>query len=291
MGILIESTALSTEPDLRSSIAHAGQAGRECLKAAGRSPQDVGLLINAGVFRDDNMAEPGMATIIQKEVGINLDYCAGRIPATSFDLINSACGVLNAVQVASAFLTTKSVGRVLVVASDAHPSNEEVSDFPFLTMGAAMLLYESEEPHRGFGPIRTALADQEAPGIRAWVPRAKAAHHKLGLEIQPDYGERALAHAAALGRSFVAAEEVDLRRTLLVTSHPTPQFSGQLAEAIGVDAENVVAWSGSAKAPHSPALIWGYHMARQHGILDRYGSLLFVGVGSGLSAACALYRL
>ena len=89
MGTAIASTAVSTDPAIHSSIAHASTAATECLRRAGVRPEQVDLLINAGVYRDSNMAEPAMAALIQKNVGVNLDYVEDPNPCFSFDLMNA----------------------------------------------------------------------------------------------------------------------------------------------------------------------------------------------------------
>ena len=56
MGAIIKATAISQDPQVRGSIAHAAQAGRLCLAAAGVPLSDVQLLINTGVYRDEPLA-------------------------------------------------------------------------------------------------------------------------------------------------------------------------------------------------------------------------------------------
>jgi 3-oxoacyl-[acyl-carrier-protein] synthase-3 len=293
MKALIEATGVSVDPTIQSSIAHAAYAARECLKAAGLPPSEVDLLINVGVFRDDNMVEPGIAAMIQKGVGMNLDYCEGANAATSFDLMNSGCGALNAIQVAGAFLATKSARRVLVVSSDAHPSNVRTRGFPFATMGAAMLLRASsgaDEESAGFGPVRTSALKENFPGISATVPRVTGAHHALDVQVHPEFAARALTVATELVRAYVDTEKVDLATTLLVSSHPTPSFAAQLAKSLAIAEDGFVSPGALDGDPHSSALTWGYHVAHARGIAPKFTSVLFVGVGAGLSAVCAVYR-
>src|SRR5215207_9227112 len=106
MGTAIRATAVSTDPAVRSSIEHAAAAGRACLDNAGLYADQIDLLINTGVYRDANMAEPAMSALIQKHLGMNLDYVQHPTVTAgfSFDLMNGACGVVNAIQVGAAFL-------------------------------------------------------------------------------------------------------------------------------------------------------------------------------------------
>ena len=68
MGTKIEAVGTS-RPHLRmggiGSIKLADDAAHTCLERAGRSAAELDFLINAGVYRDNNIAEPAVASIIQ----------------------------------------------------------------------------------------------------------------------------------------------------------------------------------------------------------------------------------
>jgi 3-oxoacyl-[acyl-carrier-protein] synthase-3 len=290
MGAVILATAVSADRSIRSSIAHAGVATRACVEAAKLSLSDVGVLVNVGVYRDSNMAEPAMAALIQKEAGVNPDFMQTGVASTSFDLMNGACGALNAVQVAGALLSTGTARQVVIVSSDAHPSNQEVEGFPYATMGAAMLLGASDDPTRGFGPLRTLPLEQGDPGVEGYVPWMTGARGIVSVDVHPQFAARALEAATRLARDYVASEKLDLAKTFLVSSHPTPTFAKELAKNLGVAPDAVATVDGIEKDPHSSALTWGYDRAIARGLDARYETVLFVAVGAGISAACTAYR-
>jgi 3-oxoacyl-[acyl-carrier-protein] synthase-3 len=290
VGVVIESTAVSTDRSVRSSIAHASLAIRDCLERARVSPSGVGVLINVGVYRDSNIVEPAMAALIQKEVGINPDYVKGGIASTSFDLMNGACGALNAVQVAAALLTTATARYVLVVSSDAHPSNRHVEGFPYATMGAAMLLRLDAGAPRGFGALRTAPLDDGDPGVEGYAPWMTGAREVISVDVYPRFAGRALDAAEKLAREAIAAEGLDASRTFLVSSHPTPRFALDLAARLGIDPSAVATADELEGDPHSSALTYGYHRAIERRVAARHSTTLFVAAGAGISAASAVYR-
>lgn len=123
MVITAAATAVPDGSAPASVVDLAGRVARSCLARARVSASSIGVLVNVGVYREHNTFEPAMAALVQKEVGINLDYIADPDPAAgfSFDLMNGACGVLNAVQVGHALLETGSTERVLITAADVHP--------------------------------------------------------------------------------------------------------------------------------------------------------------------------
>jgi 3-oxoacyl-[acyl-carrier-protein] synthase-3 len=290
MGVVIESTAVSTDRSVQSSVAHACLAIRDCVERAKISPSDVGVLVNVGVYRDSNIMEPAMAAIIQKEAGINPDYLSGGIASTSFDLMNGACGALNAVQVAGALLTTATARYVLVASSDTHPSNRRVDGFPYATMGAAMLLRLDTDGPRGFGAVRTAALDDGEPGVEGYAPWMTGARDVVSVDVHPRFASRALDTAEKLARETIAAEKLDVSRTFLVCSQPTPRFAQELAARLGIDASAVATAEGLEGDPHSSALTYGYHRATERGVDAGTTATLFVAVGAGISAAAAVYR-
>ena len=76
----------------RHSALHLAVASaRTCLQRAGRDPDDVDLLINAGIYRDRNLAEPALAALIQEDVGANPEDPHREGHGTfSFDVANGA---------------------------------------------------------------------------------------------------------------------------------------------------------------------------------------------------------
>ena len=282
----IAAPGVSTDPAVGGSLAHGFAAAAACLAEAGVPVDQVDLLINAGVYRDQNMFEPAMAALIQKDLGLCLDYAkdpAGHA-AFSFDLMNSAAGVLGAVQAAGAWLASGSARYALVVTSDAHPAG---GDYPYATVGAAMLLERTGGG--GFGPFQTSAIDREASAaVTGFFDLAEAGTNgraHLVVDQEPGYADRLLAFAAAEVRRYAATHDVDLGETLLVTSQPTPGFAAALAKELGLAADAAVTVTGVEGDPHSSALTLAWHQAA-----PAVPQALFVAVGAGPTATCALYR-
>jgi 3-oxoacyl-[acyl-carrier-protein] synthase III len=303
MDIKITATAVSADPGVRSSIEHASIAANDCLRQVGVRPDQVDVLINTGVYRDSNMAEPAMAALIQKNVGMNLDYVKDPTPHAgfSFDLMNGACGALNAVQVAGAFLTAGNAEYVLVVSSDAHPAGRPNGDggddfrdnFPYATVGAAMLLQRTLDEGVGFGRVHTAFSTDASDGTAGYIDMgAVGPHGREKITVcRDDSGLRRLAEfAAARARGHAEAEGIDLGGVLLVASQPTPTFAADVARLLGIEADAVATVDGVDRDPHSSALTFAYHQAVARGQAARYPRVLFLAAGAGPSVACSFYR-
>lgn len=295
MGAVIVATGISNDPSITRSIGNAAAAGTDCLAAAGVKPEQVDILINVGVYRDKNMVEPAMAALIQKEIGINLDFLRYPSPKTtfSFDLMNGACGILNGVQTAEALLQTGSAEFVLIVSSDAHPSGKPVPSFPYIPVGAAMLLTRSENGGGGFGPVQSKSSLNEFVGLRGVLEINTGrtdGRERISLESHPEYEPMLLVFAESCVREYVMAQGIDLSRTLLVTSQAPARLGSVLASNLGMSEGAFVSLSDLGGTPHTSSLTLGYAKACAEGLISQYEQILFVAAGAGLSCSCAVYQ-
>ncbi|MEE1783114.1 hypothetical protein PUR71_09315 [Streptomyces sp. SP17BM10] len=314
MATVITAAAPAPADGSGSSIGHAAAAGRACLERAGLAPADVDVLINVGVYRDSNIVEPSVAALIQKRLGINLDYLHSpeRRAAFSFDLMNGACGLLNAVQAADALLATGGARRVMVVCADTHPSTDAARAgtpaFPYASTGAALLL-EHTGDGRGFGRVH----HRSLPGghgVNGYLPLpdvGAGGRTSIVVDRDGDALDRMLDLAADSVRTVLRTEDATadatddgpdagrarlaLDRTLLVTSQPSPGFAARLAKRLGLAADAAVTVEGVHGDPHTSALVHGYLQALDTGRLAGHDRVLFLAVGAGLTSAASLYRL
>lgn len=276
MVITAAATAVPDGSAPASVVDLAGRVARSCLARARVSASSIGVLVNVGVYREHNTFEPAMAALVQKEVGINLDYIADPDPAAgfSFDLMNGACGVLNAVQVGHALLETGSTERVLITAADVHPGGDADRDtgYPYADLAGAFLLERSADPGAGFGPVRHYTADLPTDVEGYLDTDATGRHGRAAITVrrEPGHGERLREFAARAVTDYAEETGVDLDRTFVIGP------SAAQAEGGG--------------EPHTAAPVLGYLRAMDGVRRDDYDQLLFVSVGAGPSAACAVYR-
>ncbi|MFG2232578.1 hypothetical protein ACGFNX_21620 [Streptomyces sp. NPDC048723] len=281
MGMVITAAATAL-PDTASAPASvvdlAGRAARGALAQAQVPASSIGVLINVGVYREHNTFEPAMSALVQKEVGINLDYIADPEPAAgfSFDLMNGACGVLNAVQAGQALLETGSTERLLITAADVHPGGDADRDpgYPYADLAGALLLERSADPQAGFGPVRHYTADRPTD-VEGYLDTDTMGRHgrtTITVRREPDHAQRLGEFAASAAADYAQEIGIDLDRTLVIGPSAT-------ADDAGVKGE-----------PHTAAPVLGYLRALDGVRHDDHDQFLFVSVGAGPSAACALYR-
>ncbi|MGW8953927.1 hypothetical protein [Streptomyces sp. NPDC055709] len=306
MATVITSAALSPLDDSGSAISHAAAAGQACLQQAGIAAEDIDVLINVGVYRDSNIVEPSVAALIQRRLGINLDYLhsPGTRAAFSFDLMNGACGMLNAVQAADALLSTGSVRRVMAVSADTHPSTDlsraGTAEFPYASTGSALLLEQTGDAY-GFGRVHH-LFPPGSRGVNGYLPLRDVGsdgRNSIVIDRDADVLERMLDLAVdsvlsvLLVNGVTSADRIPaaLDRTLLVTSQPSHEFAGRLAKRLGLASDAAITVEGVHGDPHTSALVHGYRQAQDTNQLAGRDFVLFVAVGAGLTSAASLYRL
>src|SRR6201996_2047882 len=155
--------------DRHSALHLAVTAARDCLQRAGCDPDELDLVVNAGIYRDRNLAEPALAALIQDDIGANPEDPHDDAHGTfSFDIANGACGVLTALQIADGFLRSHTISQALVVASDADPGRRASERFPFSPAGAALLCKWSGQDD-GLGQVHWANHPDCGENFRASI--------------------------------------------------------------------------------------------------------------------------
>ncbi|WP_280430493.1 hypothetical protein [Nocardia brasiliensis] len=293
MATTIVAAATNTDLDTGSYFELATRAAMSCLEQADVSVDEVGMLVNTGVFRDDNISEPAVSALIQKRVGIGLEYEPGRVPAFSFDLMHGSTGLLHAVTAAECFLSTGEVEYALILAGDTHPSRQRyVAGFPYTT-GAAAVLLESTPFAAGFGHLYTSRTDGDVPPS-AWVALGEAgANGRSAMRVRHG-NEDPLTLAAAAVRACTAEEGIDsddfaTGRALLLTPAPALGFRARLAEILGLAPESLVGVPAEVGDPYSAAPVHAYLNAQESGVLAAAETVLFLAADDA-SAACLPYR-
>lgn len=295
MGTVIRASGVHTEPVPVASTICSARAAERCLASAGVRKADVDLLVNTGVYRENNMAEPALAALIQRELGVNPDPFLGDqgTQTLAFDLLNGPVALLNAVQVAGAMLANGRYRNVLIVSNDVHPSVKASAGFPFVQVGTAMLLGRSDEPGVGFQHLAFRTTARTDPGFRSLISLSRdrggnSARGHIQIDVEPGYLERLRAFTVSTAREFLREHADGPEVTHVVCSRPTESFGEEVAAALSLGA---VVCDGVQGDAHSSYLAAAYHSAQSKLAFERGDTILFIGAGAGLCCGCALYRV
>lgn len=281
----------------QSSIGMAVSVAQSCLAKAGMLVQDIDLLINIGVFRDDNIIEPAMAPLIQKQLGMNLDPVRNKHlqrSTLSFDINDGECGFITAVHVADVFFQSGSAKNALIVAGDIHPSKTRHPDFPFQSVASAMVLSRSQDADAGFSGFHFKTSANGSFGFSANVDlRSNGVKSRecMKFTMEDQYHDRLSDFTAAMMREVFQTGRIDPANIdYVVTSQPTLSFGKTVALAANLNGRlQFIDCYDQYGDAHTSSLILCYHHLVHSALTKKNDRILFIAADSGLSAACSLY--
>jgi 3-oxoacyl-[acyl-carrier-protein] synthase-3 len=303
MGARIDAASALTSNGARKPTARrlADAAVQACLARAGKEPGDVDMLINAGIYREDNMGEPALAALIQEDIGANRGQPpTGGRGTFSFDLFNGTCGVLSAIQLESGLLRSGVIRLGAIVTSDVGPKLKDPGSAPFRPAGGAMLLGwdDTEAGFTDFGTetfpeyqdlFVSGLVWQERRGLR--VPRRKPGQNQMVIDSKPGYHAR-LADCAEeathrfLRRLGMVIGDIDL----LVPAPSAPGFLDALRLRLAVPGDRVAYVAEDLADAYTTGPIAALQAAARSGRLGEARNTLMLAAGAGITVALAVYR-
>lgn len=274
-----------------SSIDLQVKAAQECLEGSGVHPREVGILINAGVYREGNIVEPAIASFIQRRIGANVEL-DGTPGTFSFDLSNGGCGMLTGMMVADGFIRSGLTRHGLVLGGDAEPGVGGTDGFEYAPAASAVLLSAGGEDD-GLVAFRTdddtRLLDSYRGRVE-WVAHRRP-HVQLLMHVADTYVDECLEAAvraldAFLDESGLAAADVDL----LVPSQSPPGFVAGLSERTGLG-DRVVDVTGEYGNVHTAGVGMALGSLVRDGRLGAARTVVLLSVGAGIATSLALYRV
>jgi 3-oxoacyl-[acyl-carrier-protein] synthase III len=288
MGTIIEqvSVAHGGWRSRHSALHLAVTAAKQCLEQAACPPNDLDLLVNAGIYRDKNLGEPALAALIQEDIGANPEDPYPDAHGTfSFDISNGTCGVLTGLQIVDGFLQSGAVARAMIVASDADPGAGMSKDFPFSAAGAAMLCRWADDDF-GLGEFHWANFPDGGETFSATVGLDHG-RNILHIDTAAAADQQFAAAAAKVANECLQQAGLEMWAVDLIVSAPAhPEFRAALAGHLGVPEIRIAA--ARDHRVHTAALGIGLH--EHMGNTSSGRTVLFVTAGAGITAGAVLYR-
>lgn len=288
MGTVIERLAVTNGSwrTRHSALRVAVGAAKKCLQRAGRDPDDVDLLVNAGIYRDRNLGEPALAALIQDDIGANVEdpHATGH-GTFSFDIANGSCGMLTALQVVDGFLRSHTIDCALVVTSDANPGHGMSDHFPFSPVGAALLCGWVDDGN-GLGQFHWANCPDDGDSFRATVGHGDV-RNVLRFSGSATKEKQFAATSAEAARGCLAKSSLDVDDVDVIVAAPAlPGYRAALATELGVPLERISV--AADERIHTASL--GAALRRSGGRLPPGARILLIAAGAGVAAGAALYR-
>ncbi|MDT5206274.1 MAG: 3-oxoacyl-[acyl-carrier-protein] synthase [Mycobacterium sp.] len=271
----------------RHSALHlAVAAAKTCLQRADREPDDVDLLINTGIYRDKNLAEPALAALIQEDIGAHPEDPHEDAHGTfSFDIANGTCGILTALQIVDGFLRSHTINCALVVASDADPGRGMSEHFPFSPVGAALLCDWSDDDF-GLGRVHWVNIPDDGENFRATVG-LEDTRNVLRFERSAAMDEQFAAAGAQAARSCLLEASLGLMDVDVIVAAPARHgYRAALAAQLAVPEERITV--ADDETMHTASLAAALRSATEE--LPPGARVLLIAAGAGVTAGAALYH-
>jgi phthiocerol/phenolphthiocerol synthesis type-I polyketide synthase C len=284
-------TAQADQSGPRRAVDLAVQAATACLDHSGLDRGALGLIIHAGVYRDEYVSEPAIAALVAGELGVNDDLESPDDPKTlAFDVLNGAVGFLNACQVGAQMIGAGKAEHAMVVASEVENNTPE-SAHPLLGItetGSAMVLGHSDGT-TGFGQFVCHHHPEHGRALSTYVQH-RDGQSWLQIDRDPELEAHYLDTIPAAVEELLTLEGLD-RSQIAVVFPPYLSVAGraELAARIGIPTSRFVDVAADADL-FTSSLPYALEHAWRHTRVSSGDVGLIVSVGSGVQVGCATYR-
>jgi 3-oxoacyl-[acyl-carrier-protein] synthase III len=275
----------------QGSVRNAVQAAKACLDSTGLDPSALGLLIHAGVYRDEFISEPAIAAFIAGDIGANDDiHGADGTKTLAFDVMNGGVGFLNACHVATQMIGAGKVEHAMVVASEVE-NNTAGSDHQLLGVsetGSAAILTHTDGT-AGFGRFVFHHDPEHADALTTYT-RHDGRRTWLQIERDPKLTAYYLDCIPAAVEELLMLEGLHYSDIACVFPPFLPSADRiELAGLIAIDSSRFVELSADSD-PFTSSLPQGLEHAWRNRMVKSGDIGLIVSVGSGLQVGCTTYR-
>ncbi len=278
--------------EARGTVGLAKAAAETCLARSRHDRSDIDLLLFAGVYRDEFICEPAIASMLAGALQLNdSPELAAKKKTFACDVFNGALGLLNACHLAVQMIQAGTARRALVAVSEVENNARNRPDhlLGLKETGSALILEAESDGGAGFGEFLFRYATEHSGYLRSYFSYIDG---KWCLQQEKSAGlEEHLLHCIqAAVEELLQREGVERSRLKAVFA---PQISGDfitvLAERLGLDRQHFVDIAEPGQDPFTSALPCALRAALDGGRVGSGDIGLIIGAGSGLQVGCALY--
>ncbi|WP_285565628.1 MULTISPECIES: 3-oxoacyl-ACP synthase III family protein [unclassified Streptomyces] len=281
---LVERTVAPAEEQPSDLAAH---AVRTLLDQHGTDPLDIDLLLFAGILAD--MEEPATAHVVADKLGL-------RCPV--FDLKNACNGVLNALEVADAFIRSGQYRRILVTTAEVstresrwsvRSADDVLRALPSLStgdMGSAVLVEARDRP----GILGSRFFANSWGWRAATLPNPYANHRTLG-HLRIDSAELVASFEGMPEKVRRAMHDIGVKSgdlDLVCIHQPSVAFTKVACDWVGVDPSRILATFPTHGNVATNTIPLQLALALDEGRLHRGDLVGLFGFASGASAGVVI---
>jgi amino acid adenylation domain-containing protein len=276
----------------KETLALSEAAAEACIAKSSYSREDIDLLIYAGVYRDEFLSEPALASIIAGGLKINDTIETQQDKKTfAFDLFNGAVGFLNACQVSAEMIHAQKIRRALVVTSEVENNKLARPDelLGIAETGSAAMLAESIDGKTGFGNFVFKYGVEYLESLIAYTRQEHGTtwiHRDQSAALEEHY-LRLIDEAVA---ELLKSEQLELSQIKVVMPPQiSPAFVAKVSAALHLDRERVVDIARNGVDLYTSSLPCTLQYVQEQRLVEPGDIGLIVSAGSGLQVGCATY--
>jgi 3-oxoacyl-[acyl-carrier-protein] synthase-3 len=281
MGASIETVTSAASRMPRGYLRTGSKAIMRCLDQSSIAPENIGMIINTGVYPDRFIQEPAFSTLLQGKQKA-LQHPLNQ--TFSFDL-HGGDGMIMAMRILDGFLESEKISGGIVVAGDSIKGKNLSGQFRYDSYAGAVVL-AGYEKRCGFVAFHQ---DAYPEYLESFSSLTKNVDGNLLTVInQSDkYLEQCVGCAEISTNRFL--RKVTLRLSdidLIITSQDPPGLPDRL-DGLFLG-ERVVLVNGK-KQLYSAGLVFALEQAIKKGRFINARNILFLTVGAGIMVNLALY--
>jgi 3-oxoacyl-[acyl-carrier-protein] synthase-3 len=286
----------------QSAINLSSRAARRCLKQSGLKSSSLDILIHTGIYREEHIVEPAIASLIQRKIGANFSsvevekYNRTDSNGTfSFDLNNGGCGLISGLQLVDGFIQSGKCQYGMVVTGDVEPYRKMSISYQYLPAAAALILSPSTNGS-GYLNFQTYAYPEFKNAFESyicWMNWKKNKRNVNVLKVKEHNDYLNLCVQCTLESLETYQNETQLNLSdidLFITSQSPAGYVSKIISHFDRIADRFVNVRTRWGTYHTAGLGIAMKKAVDDGRFQKARTILFIGVGSGITTSFALYK-
>ncbi len=274
----------------REALELASAAAEYCLARSSYKRADIDLLIYAGVYRDDFLCEPAVASMVEGKLLMNDAIESQQDKKTfAFDVFNGAVGFLNACQAAIGMMQAKKVKSAMVVTAEIE-NNVDILPTELRGIqetGSAVILDTSADGATGFGNFVFKYFPDYSEAFKAHTVQRNG-KTTMHFEEDPDIESYYLQCICDAVFELLSIEELDLSQVkVILPPQISAQFITDLSGKMNISRDKFV--DVVENDLFTSSLPYALEHVREQHLVEPGDIGLIINAGSGIQVGCAIY--
>ncbi|GAO41448.1 3-oxoacyl-[acyl-carrier-protein] synthase III C-terminal domain-containing protein [Flavihumibacter petaseus] len=268
-------------------------AANDCLARSRYDANAIGLLLYAGVYRDEYLLEPAYASLLAGELDMNATAPAADHRQTlAFDIFNGAVGWLNACLVAQQMITAGNTATAMIVAAETD-NNARMAESDALEIretASAIILEADPAGRQGFSDFHFYYPAGTTEAYTSCY-RSEEARPLLCTEKSEALESIYINGITIAVKELLESSGLELNQiTRLFPPQLSTAFIENVSKALAVPVEKMIDVAGDGPDLFTSSVPYAIKYALDNQQVKPGDIGLIITVGSGIQIGCAIYH-